>query len=461
MSKHDFHSRAGVLCALVCVLLFASCMSKEEKAARMVKDFVTAVNAKDTATVNKLYKAFLPLVPYCDSTDVALYEKPDSVVILDLSTPEQLKVARVKYPKLTEFNEFPAPKGSKALYLVFFHRDNERLIFELIDGEKGMYIAKSYNFFGEAYRREALSTEQNGLSVRYLLDAFYHADLDNIYAIQGLRNADIITRKVVAAGTLPNAELAMLYPDVSRLGAFNISGEPMSIVCTLRNTRNTETDSVDIETTVTIAQSDSGTYKTQDVSFMMGVDVERTNPNNPDPCIIDSKGLLNRQLLVSKMGEEGQQLLANGENWSDMYFLAEADKLSKKMVARAKYERWGVVLTDIGVAHGRNTAGERTTGVRFEVFNPTNRKIKYVIITALPINSVGDVMGYPSNCRGIGPVEPHRTGSWNFDELIEDPNGIIDDFKCRITVVYMDGGSKTASIAAVQPGDDFSTDLWD
>lgn len=165
----------------------------------MVEDFATAVNANNTVTVSKLYKAFLPLVYYCGSVDMALLEKPDSVVT----------------------------------------------------------------------KTEILSTEQNRISVRYLMNVIYNEDLDNLNIIKGLGNADTITRNVVSAGNWPNESLAMLYPNVSRLGAFNISGKPMSIVCSFRSPRKTEVDGVDIETTVTIAQTNSGAICTQNVSFMM------------------------------------------------------------------------------------------------------------------------------------------------------------------------------------------------
>ena len=107
-----------------------------------------------------------------------------------------------------------------------------------------------------------------------------------------------------------------------------------------------------------------------------------------------------------------------------------------------KYAKIGIIFTNIEITRGTNDNGTSIKGIKCRIFNPTNKPIKYVIAHCYPINGVGDVMGYPQNCRGIGPVAPHDFGEWTFDDVFEDRNDVIDDISAYFTIVYSNGSSK-------------------
>ena len=71
------------------------------------------------------------------------------------------------------------------------------------------------------------------------------------------------------------------------------------------------------------------------------------------------------------------------------------------------------------------------------------------------VNGVGDVMSYEKNCRGIGPVGAHETGTWQFDDVFYDKNDVIDDLKVSFRVIYTNGSSKNVKLrdAEVSPYD--------
>ena len=107
-----------------------------------------------------------------------------------------------------------------------------------------------------------------------------------------------------------------------------------------------------------------------------------------------------------------------------------------------KYAKVGIIFTYLQMTRGKNDDGTPTKGISFRIFNPTNKTIKYVVAHCYAINAVDDVMGYPHNCRGIGPVGSHEFGEWSFDDVFEDENDVIDDISVYFTVVYTNGSSK-------------------
>lgn len=107
-----------------------------------------------------------------------------------------------------------------------------------------------------------------------------------------------------------------------------------------------------------------------------------------------------------------------------------------------KYAKIGLIITNLEMTRGENSDGTPTKGIKYSIFNPTNKTIKYVIVHCAPVNGVGDVMGYPQNCRGIGPVGSLQAGEWSFDDVFEDENDVIDDLRAYFTVVYKNGSSK-------------------
>lgn len=111
-----------------------------------------------------------------------------------------------------------------------------------------------------------------------------------------------------------------------------------------------------------------------------------------------------------------------------------------------KYSNIGLIITKVKMTRGRDKDDEVTKGIEFTIFNPTKKKIKYVVASMVAINSVGDVMSYQRNCRGIGPVDSYDYGSWSFDEVFYDKNDVIDDLRVYFRVIYTNGTSKTVKV---------------
>lgn len=107
-----------------------------------------------------------------------------------------------------------------------------------------------------------------------------------------------------------------------------------------------------------------------------------------------------------------------------------------------KYAKIGIIFTNLEITRGTNNDGTPIKGIKCRFFNPTNKTIKYVIAHCYPINGVGDVMGYPQNYRGIGPIASHDFGEFTFDDVFEDRNDVIDDIGAYFTIVYSNGSSK-------------------
>lgn len=125
-----------------------------------------------------------------------------------------------------------------------------------------------------------------------------------------------------------------------------------------------------------------------------------------------------------------------------------------------KYAKIGIIFTNLEITRGTNNDGTPIKGIKCRFFNPTNKTIKYVIAHCYPINGVGDVMGYPQNYRGIGPIASHDFGEFTFDDVFEDRNDVIDDISAYFTIVYSNGSSKDVKWKSAYV-DDFKTSWFE
>ncbi|MEY2703127.1 MAG: hypothetical protein RLY43_1765, partial [Bacteroidota bacterium] len=93
---------------------------------------------------------------------------------------------------------------------------------------------------------------------------------------------------------------------------------------------------------------------------------------------------------------------------------------------------------------------EVTDGVtaKFEVFNPTNKTIKYVTFYVSGINAVGDKVynirqqDYISEFRGVGPIKTNESANyeWEYAWFTD----VVETLKIiKIKIQYMDGSAKT------------------
>lgn len=90
-------------------------------------------------------------------------------------------------------------------------------------------------------------------------------------------------------------------------------------------------------------------------------------------------------------------------------------------------------------------------GLNFRIYNCFGKTIKYIQFTATPYNAVGDVqpdwMGKRSaTAKGIGPLEPGYSASWDFDNMFYDHNDIISRIRpTGIKFIFMDGSTQNFS----------------
>lgn len=109
----------------------------------------------------------------------------------------------------------------------------------------------------------------------------------------------------------------------------------------------------------------------------------------------------------------------------------------------SKYANVGLIISELQMTRGKDDNGIGTKGIKLTVFNPTHKTIKYVIVNLHAVNIFNDRVSIDERCRGIGPVESHGFGAWNFDDVFTDKNDIIDDLVVYLQVVYTNGSSKT------------------
>ena len=92
---------------------------------------------------------------------------------------------------------------------------------------------------------------------------------------------------------------------------------------------------------------------------------------------------------------------------------------------------------------------------KFEIANPSNKRIKYVYITVSYLNAVDDVIGnYDSNYGVkektytlIGPVEPYDIEIWDCKGEYNFQSDVITYMKVKtMKIEYFDGTTKTYNI---------------
>jgi hypothetical protein len=105
----------------------------------------------------------------------------------------------------------------------------------------------------------------------------------------------------------------------------------------------------------------------------------------------------------------------------------------------------GIILLDYSV----EDVSEVTDGVtaKFEVFNPTNKTIKYVTFYVSGINPVGDAVynvrqhSNISEFRGVGPIKPNESANyeWEYAWFTD----VVETLKIKkVKIQYMDGSTK-------------------
>lgn len=108
-----------------------------------------------------------------------------------------------------------------------------------------------------------------------------------------------------------------------------------------------------------------------------------------------------------------------------------------------KYNNVGLIITELQMTNGTTDNGVAAKGVKFTIFNPTHKTIKYVIAVCQAVNKFNDKISNIQRCRGMGPIDSHEYGSWDFNDVFPDRNDVIDDVSVYFQVIYTNGSTKT------------------
>lgn len=181
------------------------------------------------------------------------------------------------------------------------------------------------------------------------------------------------------------------------------------------------------------------------VIFIIGYNIKNYYNERQAAIALEQKQIQDSIANVKRQEQERKNAIIRAERKR----LAAIEQAKRDSIDKAehqwfvkKYAKIGLIITNLEMTRGENSDGTPTKGIKYSIFNPTNKTIKYVIVHCAPVNGVGDVMGYPQNCRGIGPVGSLQAGEWSFDDVFEDENDVIDDLRAYFTVVYKNGSSK-------------------
>ncbi|MBW8359449.1 MAG: hypothetical protein K0M63_06580 [Weeksellaceae bacterium] len=114
---------------------------------------------------------------------------------------------------------------------------------------------------------------------------------------------------------------------------------------------------------------------------------------------------------------------------------------------KAVLDDGGAVLKNSVVITNFSFPGEYFVGFSVELYNNSNKRIKYASFTVAGLNAVKDRVytlsgGLTKVIRGVGPVEPQSGASWLFETIWSD-----DSFHTgrivSLSIEYFDGSKKT------------------
>lgn len=86
------------------------------------------------------------------------------------------------------------------------------------------------------------------------------------------------------------------------------------------------------------------------------------------------------------------------------------DKLSKFIY---KSKKVGITLLDWNIVEGNIGLGLIGTSLRFNIYNPTKKTIKYIWFNIKGMNSFNDIVSL-GKFTGIGPIEPSTSAAYYF-----------------------------------------------
>ena len=123
-------------------------------------------------------------------------------------------------------------------------------------------------------------------------------------------------------------------------------------------------------------------------------------------------------------------------------YKAKQDSIEKVMRSKELF------IMDANYAFGEHSP---QSGISIKVYNCYSKQIKYIDISLVPYNKVGDIqVDYFGNkekkVQCIGPISPEETGIFEFSDIYWDEYNVIELIKMtQIKITFMDGTTKNYS----------------
>ena len=404
----------SLIIACMCIILLSACDNSKKEAEAIIKNFITAVNSDEMVKANELYPNYSGWKFNLRKVNI-----------------KSLTIKRIEYEKRPEDNGTVIDCYVSTVY------DGDKIIkwkLRKKDNETSFKILKSYGFYE---LDKQVFKDKMGCDVRTnskVNNDDFSPFFDDVISDHSMAkstmkaiNAVELVRKYIKTLSEDKELSYTLYPK-SKSFYSCVECNPSSF-----NIRRVSYDGT-IEKKTFIVSSDS-------ISFYV-----------KDDLIINSKGYYIYTEKLNYLIAMGGKLSCSPDNCDVevmQSLFRDCDKIEQEKAEKQQKEQTKQQFKKLGigiVSFGLNGSGSNK-GIKIEVFNVTDKIIKYVIISVVGFDPVGGKVwdnGYVSKCRIIGPLEPGESGDISFEELWKNKFHIVDSVGLtQITVMYKDGSSKT------------------
>lgn len=431
--------------AIILPMLF-SCVNEKKEVQETVVNFVKAVNDKQDSIIKVIYPDYLDMIPCSSQCDFHNYMNPDSVVVFPLKDKDW-DISKEKYERYYVLDFPQIPEGVSNLYVLHYGTIRFEIVY---DGDKAK-ILRSFDFFLNNNNELVGYETFDGIMFSYKLSSVYVLDSMNreyLHHFSDAAKTAVRAWKLIREGALDS--LSYYYPESdNRKSIRPITGD-LAGNCVLESGGN---GGYTAEFSVAEQVGENRTIK-------LYIDGNNNKKYATPYMITDSKGLYDFSKEINYIKENGGKIKYNLDDVTDQSVYVITDSIIDVINIRSKYIKKGFVVTSFKTVRGYRH-GERTSGVSISVFNPTQKTIKYLSATLVPVNGVGDVMRNIKTVKGIGPLKAGQTATWKFEEALYDPNEIVDHFGAILEVTYDDGSKKTLALGDAKADDNFSTYYWE
>lgn len=398
-----------LLLGMVCL---ASCSSKPKDARVVVKEFLQYIKEGDNKKIEQYYPGLSGWSTIRENgkvyTSLEFLKKygpnwePEKTIVYEM-------VDTIKEGRVIVHAQYG---GKKASFLINV-------------GKKGAKIYDFVNFLNleSAFKKEKGFTIEKGKNCTdtdlwYTLHNFDEGETDPIEEVISCVNN---FNKSLTQGKIASR----LYPKAQSFGNYIVAD---SIAPKIKNIR---------------------VYRTDHRRYVVECEKQKTFYVNENYVITNSIGLYKFNEKIADVCARYNYEYYRERPEKDVEAEKVASEVEKEISYRAYhkeraeyYRKVGLVIDYLKLVRGKDKDGDPATGFQIKFFNPTSKTIKYIVIYTTALNGVNDAMGRKV-ARGIGPIKPGESGSYDFSDLYYDRNGIIQDFSVSIELTYTDGSRKT------------------